>query len=279
MNDGFFGFGALPQAVAAKIVADEVGLEYGIHGDFRLRCTVQPIFRHEDGHLTPIAVFGQTVPYLRNVPVAMSEFLAGVAAEDRGIVARVCTVLPLANVHNIGVDDVSLMFRHDASAGAGAVEDLRFMVERLGGEGFEPSRLICEVPSDDQALAAELKALGLHIALGVHGAGLPGIDVVKQMDADIVRFDRGSFERFCADVATARLLRPVVSELKAQGVLVLVEGIDSESQLETALAAGIDLLQGDLLEPAMLVGSLFEEQPRETSDFRHGDCVVIPLFG
>lgn len=279
MSDEVFGFGALPQALAGKIVADEVGLEYGIHGGYRLRCTVQPIFRHQDGRLLPIAVGSRVVPHLRNVPVAHNGFLENVAPEDRAMVARVCEVLPLANVHNIGVEDVSLLFRHGAGAGEGALADVRFMVERLGGEGVEPSRLICEISGADLGLAAELKALGLHIALGGDGAGLPDVDIARQMDADIVRLDRASFERFCADATTARLLRPVVSELKGQGVLVLAEGIESEHQLDTALAAGIDLVQGDLLEPAMLVGSVFDDGPREADAFRRGECVVIPLFG
>lgn len=276
MTDEFFGFGALPQDLAARIVADEVGLEFGVHGDFRLRCAIQPIFRHEGGRLTPVAVDGHVVPYLKGQPVATAEFMAGVAAEDRAIVQRVCEVLPLANVHNIGVEGIALLFKHEMSGGS--LDDLRFMAQRLADEGFEASQLICEIDGDEN-LACALRALGMRVALGHHRAGQPDGNVVKRVMPEIVRFDRASFERFCADAATGRLLRPVVSELKAQGADVLVEGIDSESRLELALGAGVDLLQGDLLEPAMLVGSVFAEDARETSQYRRGECVVVPLFG
>lgn len=278
MSDEFFGFGALPADLAAKIVADEVGLEFGVHGDFRLRCTIQPIFRHELGRLTPVAVDGQVVPYRKGQPVAMAEFLAEVATEDRAIVGRVCEVLPLANVHNIGLEGVALLFKHDINGGASSLEDLRFMAKRLADEGFEASQLICEIDGDEN-LACALRALGMRVALGHHGAQQPDGNAVKRVMPEIVRLDRASFERFCADAATGRLLRPVVSELKALGADVLVEGIDSESCLEIALGAGVDLFEGDLLEPAMLVGSVFAEGPRETSQYRRGECVVVPLFG
>lgn len=278
MSDEFFGFGALPQDLAAKIVADEVGLEFGVHGDFRLRCAIQPIFRHKDGRLTPVAADAHVVPYVKGRPVTVAEFLAEVAAEDRAIVGRVCEVLPLANVHNMGVEGVALLFRHDINGDAPALEDLGFMVRRLSDEGFEVSRLICEIGGDEK-LACELRALGMRVALGHHGAEQTDGDAVKRVMPDIVRLDRASFERFCADAATERLLRPVVSELKTQGAEVLVEGIDSERRLEIALGAGVDLFEGDLLEPAKLVGSVFTDGPRETSQYRRGECVVVPLFG
>ena len=278
MADEFFGFGALPQDLAAKIVADEVGLEFGVHGDFRLRCAIQPIFRHQDGRLTPVAVDGQVVPYRKGQPVAMTEFMSEVAAGDRAMIARICEVLPLANVHNIGLEGVALLFKHEINGGASILEDLRFMVRRLADESFEASQLICEIDGDEN-LACALRALGMRVALGHHGAGQPDGEAVKRVMPEIVRIDRASFERFCADASTGRLLRPMVSVLKAQGAEVLVEGVDSEGRLEIALGAGVDLLQGNLLEPAMLVGSVFAEEPRETSQYRRGECVVVPLFG
>ncbi|WP_269930554.1 EAL domain-containing protein [Aminobacter sp. HY435] len=277
MSDEFFGFGALPADLAATIVADEVGLEFGIYGDFRLRCAIQPVFGHQDGRLTPVAVDAHVVAYRKGSAVAMSEFLAEVSAEDRAIVGRMCEVLPLANAHNIGVDDVALLFRRDENASD--LADLSFMAQRLGGEGFPAARLICEIGGADEALVAALRQLGLRIALGHHGAGQPDVDAVGRVGADIVRLDRASFERFCADAATGRLLKPVISDLKAQGAQVLVEGIDSEDRLEIALGAGVDLLVGDLLETAKPVGSVFEEGTRETSQYRRGECIVIPLFG
>lgn len=279
MSDAFFGFGALPQDFGGKIVADEIGLEFGIYGEYRLRCAMQPIFRHEAGTLTPIAADARVVPYLHWQPVTMAQFWAEVAAPDRAIVARMCEVLPLANVHNIGVEGISVLFAHNFDGAAAGLEDLRFMVQRLGDEAFEASRLICEIEGRDENLMGDLRGLGLRLALGHHGAGQHDADTVKRVMPDIVRLDRAAFDRFCADAATGRLLRPVVSELKAQGSEVLVEGIDSESRLEIALQAGVDLYTGDLLEPSMLVGSVFEDGPREAAQYRRGDCIVIPLFG
>ncbi|WP_439502316.1 EAL domain-containing protein [Aminobacter ciceronei] len=278
MSDVVFGFGALPRDLVAWIAADEIGLEFGVHGEFRLRCAIQPIFRHEDGRLTPVAADAQVVPYREGRPVAVGEFLAEIADEERAIVGRVWAVLPLANAHNMGVKGIALLFRQDINGDAPDLDDLGFMVRRLKGEGFEASQLICEIGGDEK-LACELRALGMRVALGQPGSAQHDVDAVKRVLPEIVRLDRASFERFCADAATGRLLRPVVSELKTLGVDVLVEGIDNESRLEIALGAGVDLFQGDLLEPAKLVGSVFAEGARETSQYRCGECVVVPLFG
>lgn len=277
MSDAFFGFGSLPAGMDGKIVADEVGLEFGIYGPFRLRCVIQPVFSHDSGRLTPVAADARVVPYLKGQPETMPEFLTEVAEADRLVIARICGLLPLANVHNLGVDDIAMLFRHEPAAGEAGMQDVAFMVRRLAGEGVEPSRLICGVEGSDEELVSALRALGLRIALG--GAGQPDQDAVRRTGANLVRLDRASFQRFSADAVTGRLLRPVVSELKAHGASVLVEGIDSEAGLELALAAGVDLLSGDLLEPSMLVGSVFDEGPREASQYRRGDCIVIPLFG
>ncbi|MGF7004645.1 hypothetical protein [Aminobacter sp. BE322] len=279
MSDPVFGFGAIPADLGDKIVADEVGIEFGVHGRFRLRCAIQPVFRHRDGRLTPVAVDAQVVPYLNGQPAALAGFDAEVSGEDRALVARMAVVLALANVHNIGVEGVSLIFRPEAAAGAAAVEDLRFMVRRLADEGVEASRLICEVDGTGAALAAAASALGLRLALRGRAGADPDQDAAGNLGADVVRLGRASFDRFCADAATGRLLRTVVSEFRARGASVLVDGIDSENHLEVALAAGVDLLAGDLLEPPVLVGSAIDEGARDTSRFRRGDCVVIPLFG
>lgn len=279
MNDPVFGFGAIPADLGDRIVADEVGIEFGVHGRFRLRSAIQPVFRHSDGRLTPVAADAQVVPYLNGKPAALADFDAEVSGEDRALVARMAVVLPLANVHNIGVDGVSLILRHDAAAGDAALEDLRFMVRRLAEEGFEASRLICGVDGTSAAFAAEARALGLRVALRGRAGADPDQDAAANLGADVVRLGRASFDRFCADAATGRLLRAVVSEFRARGASVLVDGIDSENHLEVALAAGVDLLAGDLLEPPVLVGSVIDEGPRDASRFRRGDCVVIPLFG
>ena len=42
--------------VAQAIRADEIGLEYGVYGAYRLRSACQPIFAPKDGNLVPVAV-------------------------------------------------------------------------------------------------------------------------------------------------------------------------------------------------------------------------------
>jgi len=63
---------------------------------------------------------------------------------------------------------------------------------------------------------------------------------------------------------------------------VLVEGIDSATELRVALDCGADLLVGDLLARPALAGSIFNAERRridgllETQD--RNSAKVIPLF-
>lgn len=278
----------IPARFADSIVVDEIGLEYGIYGDFRLRSAFQPVFAHDNGQLSPVAVEALVVPHHRGQPLAMEHFLNDVPSQDRGYVDGMRQALLLANRHNIDADGIGLIFRLDMQAESDAgllMEEMRIMVRRLDDAGFSAETLVCEINvagSDGDrilAVASEVRGLGMRIIISNGAAGRPSGELIRKVKPEIVRIDRVSLARFCADAATERLFRPVVAELKDLGAAVFVEGIETENHLDAALGAGADLFLGDLLEKPALVGSVFDDAPRGVDAYRPGGCVVIPLFG
>src|SRR5690606_14488854 len=60
---------ALCRDVGAALFRDEVGIEYGIYGDYRLKSAYQPIFAPRGGDLAPVAVEALLQPQLLGQPV------------------------------------------------------------------------------------------------------------------------------------------------------------------------------------------------------------------
>ncbi|MET0943727.1 MAG: hypothetical protein ABWY13_20470, partial [Mesorhizobium sp.] len=58
IRDGVEGLGAGAAVAGNATFVDEVGIEYGIYGAYRLRSAFQPIFRREGAWLVPFAVEG-----------------------------------------------------------------------------------------------------------------------------------------------------------------------------------------------------------------------------
>src|SRR5690606_40187154 len=81
------------RAVAQAIRADEIGLEYGVYGDWRLRSACQPIYAPEDGLLRPVAVEALIHPHRAGKAVPPQDFHRTVPHNDRLFVERLCRAL------------------------------------------------------------------------------------------------------------------------------------------------------------------------------------------
>jgi hypothetical protein len=66
--------------VGDAIFADEIGIEYGVYGEFRLRSAYQRIFAPRGRFLKAVAVEGLVEPHRAGRPVAPRAFFEGVPA-------------------------------------------------------------------------------------------------------------------------------------------------------------------------------------------------------
>src|SRR5207247_11466158 len=91
--------------VAEAIFAYEIGLQFGVYGEFRLWSAYQPIFAPQ-GRTTLKAVAVEALIEPRRVatPVAPQVFFDSVAASGRPFVQTMCRMLHLCNYRNIAVD-------------------------------------------------------------------------------------------------------------------------------------------------------------------------------
>lgn len=267
---------------------DEVGIEYGIHGEFRLRSAYQPIFAPRGRFLHAVAVEALIEPHRAGRPSAARVFFDGVAASDRLFVETMCRVLHLRNFHNIGVEGLDLFFNYNPLINdhpGRALAEIRLMTRHLADFGLAPAMLVCEITeqSADDALlmrlVREMRRDGIRIAIDDFGTGHSTEERVSLLSPDIVKIDGTWFAEFCRHAAAERFFRPLVSTLHDRGAKVLVEGIENPTHLRVALEGGVDLLQGYHLARPALAGTVFEEKPLSVDTLLGRDSKVIPLFG
>jgi len=272
--------------VATAIFADEIGLRFGVYGEFRLWSAYQPIFAPRGKLLAPVAVEALIEPRRLGQAVSPGMFFDSVPARDRLFVETMCRMLHLGNYQNIGVDGLTLFFNYDPSINdhlGRALAEIRLMTRHLGDFGLEPAMLVCEITehaADKQVLAGlvgEMRRDGILIAIDDFGTGHSTEERMSLLSPDIVKIDGGWFADVCRHPAAERFFRPLVSMLHDRGAKVLVEGIEQASHLRVALDAGVDLLQGFHLARPAPAGTIFNEEPLSVDALFGAGDKVVPL--
>ena len=271
------------------LIVDEVGIESGVYGKYRLRSSYQPIFARQGQVLRPVAVEGLVTPYLAGEPVPPADFFAGLPERDWRFIEWMCRALQLRNHCNIGVGDLELYVDCDPPAETvpdALTTEIHFLARELGEGGLEPRLLVCaisEAAALDRAmllrLAAEMRSHGLRIAIGDFGAGHWTEELTDLLRPDIVGIDGEWFRKICRDATTVRLFETVMSRLREREAKVLVKGIEDQAQFGVALRAGADLFQGSHLAAPALVGTVFNETPLGIVDKLSEASKIVPLFG
>ncbi|TGP19191.1 MULTISPECIES: EAL domain-containing protein [unclassified Mesorhizobium] len=271
--------------VAEAIFADEIGLQFGVYGEFRLWSAYQPIFAPQGRTLKAVAVEALIEPRRVATPVAPQVFFDSVAAPDRLFVETMCRRLHLGNYRNIGVDGLTLFFNYDPMINdhlGRALAEIRLMTRHLVDFGLSPAMLVCEITeqaADEHVLAClvrEMRRDGIQIAIDDFGTGHSTEARIGLLSPDIVKIDGGWFAEFCRHAAAERFFRPLVSMLHDRGAKVLVEGIEQATHLRVALDGGVDLLQGFHLARPALAGTIFNE-PLSIDALLGMDNKVVPL--
>jgi len=272
--------------VGEAIFADEVGIEYGVYGEFRLKTAYQPIFAARGDALAAVAVEALIEPQRMAMPVAPSVFFDSVAANDRLFIETMCRMLHLRNFRNIGVDGLDLFFNYDPMINdhlGRALAEIRFMTRHLGDLDLHAGMLVCEITeqaADDHVLASlvrEMRRHGIRVAIDDFGTGHSTEGRMSLLQPDIVKIDGGWFAEFCRHAAAERFFRPLVSSLHDRGARVLVEGIEQATHLRVALDGGVDLLQGFHLGRPALAGTIFNREPLSIETLLGADNKVVPL--
>lgn len=132
-----------------------------------------------------------------------------------------------------------------------AIVDL--VAETLTSTGLCPSRLHLEVtesclmdePLAAGALLAELRAMDVTIAVDDFGTGFSSLAYLDTLPLDVVKIDRSFVRNVTSDGRRLKLLKGTVNLVRALGLNVVVEGVETPEQLAVIVENGAaDLVQG-----------------------------------
>lgn len=273
-----------PASVADAIFVDEVGIEIGLLGDFRLKSAYQPIFRRAGAELRPIGIEGRVAPFLEGKAVAATEFLGNVSPDRRLFVESLCNALHLRNHPNVGLPWLELFVSYNPRGSGEFLREMAALAKILGEIDLDPRLVVCEISEAAaldqeslQALAKEIRRHGMRVAIGDFSHSPGG--QVGAFRPDIVKIEGAWFRRLCEDDGTARLFAPVAAMFRQLGAQILVGGIETMTQLRVAVDGQADLLQGRLLAPPALAGTIFEEGSLSLERLLDSPGKVVPLFG
>jgi diguanylate cyclase (GGDEF)-like protein len=104
------------------------------------------------------------------------------------------------------------------------------------------------IENDEMALATlqRLRFAGVRVAVDDFGAGYASLVRLQALEPDVVKIDRSLTASVTAD-DTAPLLAGVAQLAHQIGAMVVAEGVETRTQLDAAVAAGCDAVQGYLL--------------------------------
>lgn len=129
----------------------------------------------------------------------------------------------------------------------------------LSEYGIDPRQLAVEIPESRVipdpirvgAALADLRALGVKVALDDFGVGWSSLERLQAMAPSIVKIDRCFVEPLDRSDARTDLVAGMIELAHRVGALVIAEGVERPRQLETLRELGCDAVQGFLLGSAM----------------------------
>lgn len=146
-----------------------------------------------------------------------------------------------------------------------SVHDLRQpgMVDEVLAElqlaGLPPSRVALEVTesalmTDEGTCLSNLQrfcAMGAGVAMDDFGAGFSSLDRLRRLPINALKISGSLLTGAPSDAAAADIFRVAAGLGHSMGLLLVAEGVEGESELALARAAGIDRVQGFALSPAV----------------------------
>jgi diguanylate cyclase (GGDEF)-like protein/PAS domain S-box-containing protein len=240
---------------AVARLEDEQGLRRALQRD-QLRVHYQPIVRSDDLGLAGFEALVRWQHPDRGL-LGPGAFLP--TAEETGLVVplgqhvlrEACAALAAwRRTGARGRMSVNVSAQHLA---AGTLGD--DVAQALAGSGLQPRDLILEIT--EQALVVshekaavvlgELRERGCQVALDDFGTGYSSLAYLRRLPVDVLKIDRTFVTGAATESNDGRLLSAITALGSSLGLRTVVEGIETEGELQAARAAGATHVQGYLL--------------------------------
>ena len=127
--------------------------------------------------------------------------------------------------------------------------DVRRSIERAGArpEWLEleiTENVVMTDPARACAVLAELRDIGVTIALDDYGTGQASLAWLKRLPVDVLKIDRSFVRDVATDLQSAAIVRSAVDLARAFGLRTVAEGVEDGPCLRRAAELGCDMVQG-----------------------------------
>jgi diguanylate cyclase (GGDEF)-like protein len=138
----------------------------------------------------------------------------------------------------------------------GFVDDVSAALRRTG---VAPERLVCDIranavaAADRIAMAAidRLRGLGVKVAVSDFSAGIAGLAMTRPHPVDLVRLDLEHVKAIAGEARFAQMLSLFLQLASTVETPVILTGVDSQADLECAIAAGATEIEGRFAGPSL----------------------------
>ena len=122
----------------------------------------------------------------------------------------------------------------------------------LAGLGLPPRALELELTEDtlmadpvrSKQVLAELRALGLRLAVDDYGTGYSSLAYLQELAIDELKLDKSFVMRMTYDRGAAAIVRTTIDLAHSLGLTMVAEGVESETALLELARLGCDVAQG-----------------------------------
>ena len=99
---------------------------------------------------------------------------------------------------------------------------------------------------EPQRQMRQLRALGIRFSIDDFGTGYSSLSYLHRLPVDAIKLDRSFVQSIDTDPAALRLVQAMISVAESLGLNVVAEGVETEAQRITLIAAGCPMMQGFL---------------------------------
>ncbi|SEO42420.1 EAL domain-containing protein [Aquisalimonas asiatica] len=124
------------------------------------------------------------------------------------------------------------------------IRDLDIPVNRIQLEVTE--RSVLNDPGHAAEVLEQLQAAGAVIAMDDFGTGYSSLAYLQQLPLDVLKIDKSLVDPIISSTRALRVLTTIVRLAEDIGLQVVIEGVETESQLQAVSQLGTNLFQGFL---------------------------------
>lgn len=237
-----------------QTTVNDDGTVSAIDGMVLVHSAFQPVFRHFEGRLYPVAFEALARPFRGEIPLLPDSYFGHIPPAELRDVEGLIRHIHVRNARHLPHNAKRLFLNfHPAGMGSpGTFEaDLNALGEDLRQAGISPRDLVCEFTeqreqsdSDLKHFVYALRARGFLIAVDDFGAAFSDPARVARLTPDIVKIDGAVVRRLLDSEDGFEELRRFIETFRAQGIRCVLEGIENLRQVELARRTGAHFLQG-----------------------------------